>query len=158
MLSFYRGAIESILSSCITRWFRSCTASDRKTLQRIVNTAERIIGASLPSLLDLYKTRLTRRALSIVSDPTHPSTCLFTLLPSGRRFHSLRSSTTRLKNSFFHQAVWRMNSLPSLSPLSPLDYNSPHTLRHSNPAPDTFYAAFEQSGNNILHILCTILH
>ncbi|KAK3543386.1 hypothetical protein QTP70_018405, partial [Hemibagrus guttatus] len=35
---FYRGTIESILSSCITAWFGNCTALDRKTLQRIVRT------------------------------------------------------------------------------------------------------------------------
>ncbi|KAK2899377.1 hypothetical protein Q8A73_012506 [Channa argus] len=40
---FYRGTIESILSSCITAWFGNCTVSDRKTLQRIVRTAEKII-------------------------------------------------------------------------------------------------------------------
>ena len=116
MVSCYRGAIESILSSCITLWFGSCTASNRKTLQRIVNTAERIIGASLPSLLDIYNTRLNRKALSIVGDPTHPSYFLFTLLPSERRFRSLRSSNTRIKNNFFHQAVRRLNYLPSLPP------------------------------------------
>ncbi|KAK3508792.1 hypothetical protein QTP70_007629 [Hemibagrus guttatus] len=37
---FYRGTIESILSSCITAWFGNCTVSDPKTLQRIVRTAD----------------------------------------------------------------------------------------------------------------------
>ena len=120
MLSFYRGAIESILSSCITLWFRSCTASNRKTLQRVGNTAERIIGASLPSLLDIYNTRLNRKALSIVGDPTHPSYFLFTLLPSERRFRSLSSGTTRLSNTFLHQAVRMLNSLPLSPSLTPL--------------------------------------
>ncbi|KAI5100825.1 immunoglobulin kappa variable 6-21 [Silurus meridionalis] len=32
---FYRGTIESILSSCITAWFGNCTVSDHKSLQRI---------------------------------------------------------------------------------------------------------------------------
>ncbi|KAK3521482.1 hypothetical protein QTP70_006831 [Hemibagrus guttatus] len=50
---FYRGTIESILSSCITAWFGNCTVSDRKTLQRIVSTAEKIIGVSLPSITDM---------------------------------------------------------------------------------------------------------
>ncbi|KAF0024978.1 hypothetical protein F2P81_021859 [Scophthalmus maximus] len=35
MCSFYRGTIESILTSCITVWYGSCTSSNRKTLQRI---------------------------------------------------------------------------------------------------------------------------
>ncbi|KAF7692576.1 hypothetical protein HF521_010186, partial [Silurus meridionalis] len=45
---FYRGTIESILSSCITAWFGNCTVSDRKTLQRIVRTAEKIIESLSP--------------------------------------------------------------------------------------------------------------
>ncbi|XP_049338649.1 uncharacterized protein LOC111191212 isoform X1 [Astyanax mexicanus] len=106
---FYRGTIESILSSCITAWFGTCTVSDRKTLQRIVRTAERIIGVSLPSITDIYTTRSIRKATSIVNDPTHPSHELFSLLPSGRRYHSIRSSTTRFCNSFYPQAIRLLN-------------------------------------------------
>ncbi|KAI4872079.1 hypothetical protein NFI96_008296 [Prochilodus magdalenae] len=51
LTTFYRGTIESILSSCITAWFGNCTASDRKSLQRIVRTAEKIINFSLPPSL-----------------------------------------------------------------------------------------------------------
>ncbi|KAI5102764.1 gastrula zinc finger protein XlCGF28.1-like, partial [Silurus meridionalis] len=83
---FYRGTIESILSSCITAWFGNCTVSDHKSLQRIVRTAEIIIGVSLPSITDIYTTRCIRKAHSIVYDHTHPSHTLFTLLPSGKRF------------------------------------------------------------------------
>ncbi|KAK3508649.1 hypothetical protein QTP70_002756 [Hemibagrus guttatus] len=82
---FYRGTIVSVLSSCITAWFGNCTDSDRKTLQRIVRTAEKIIGVSLPSITDMYTTRCIRKANSIVDDPTHPSHTLFILLPSGKR-------------------------------------------------------------------------
>uniref|UniRef100_A0A672I8N9 Reverse transcriptase domain-containing protein n=2 Tax=Salarias fasciatus TaxID=181472 RepID=A0A672I8N9_SALFA len=113
MITFYRGTIESILTSCITVWGGSCTDYNRKALQRIVRTAERIIGAPLSSLQDLYTTRLTRKAITIVSDANHPAHSLFTLLPSGRRYRSLRSRTTRLTNSFIHQAVRLLNSLPS---------------------------------------------
>ncbi|KAK3551887.1 hypothetical protein QTP70_031649, partial [Hemibagrus guttatus] len=81
---FYRGTIESILNSCITAWFGNCTVSDRKTLQQILRTAEKIIGVSLPSITDIYTTRCIRKANSIVADPTHPSHTLFTLLPSGK--------------------------------------------------------------------------
>uniref|UniRef100_A0A3B1JXT7 Reverse transcriptase domain-containing protein n=1 Tax=Astyanax mexicanus TaxID=7994 RepID=A0A3B1JXT7_ASTMX len=106
---FYRGTIESILSSCITAWFGTCTVSDPKTLQRIVRTAERIIGVSLPSITDIYTTRSIRKATSIVNDPTHPSHELFSLLPSGRRYRSIRSSTTRFCNSFYPQAMRLLN-------------------------------------------------
>ncbi|KAK3571042.1 hypothetical protein QTP86_001294 [Hemibagrus guttatus] len=105
LTTFYRGTIESILSSCITAWFGNCTVSDRKTLQRIVRTAEKIIRVSLPSITDIYSTRCIRKANSIVDDPTHPSHTLFTLLPSGKRYGSIRALTTRLLNSFFPQAI-----------------------------------------------------
>ncbi|KAK1802696.1 hypothetical protein P4O66_021195 [Electrophorus voltai] len=86
LTTFYRGTVESILSSCIITWFGNCTAFDRKTLQRIVKTAENIIGVSLPSITNIYITRCIQKATNIVKDPTHPSNELFTLLPSGRRY------------------------------------------------------------------------
>ncbi|GAA6071249.1 uncharacterized protein LOC121182596, partial [Tachysurus ichikawai] len=58
-------SIESILSSCITVWFGNCTISDRKTLQRIVRTAEKIIGVSFPSIMDTYTTHCICKANSI---------------------------------------------------------------------------------------------
>ncbi|KAI5620346.1 gastrula zinc finger protein XlCGF28.1-like [Silurus asotus] len=105
---FYRGTIESIVSSCITAWFGNCTVSDRKTLQRIVRTAE-IIGVSLPSIMDIYTTCCIRKAHSIVEDHTHPSHTYFTLLPSGKRFQSILAVTSRLCNSFFPQAIRLLN-------------------------------------------------
>ncbi|KAK3572107.1 hypothetical protein QTP86_022186, partial [Hemibagrus guttatus] len=69
-----KGTIESVLSSCITAWFGNCTVSDLKTLQRIVRTAEKIIGLSLPSITDMYTTHCICKANSIVDDPTPPFT------------------------------------------------------------------------------------
>ncbi|KAK3537408.1 hypothetical protein QTP70_008946 [Hemibagrus guttatus] len=105
---FYRGTIKSVLSSCITAWFGNCTVLVRKTLQWIVKTAEKIIGVSLPSIMDTYTTRCIRKANSIVDDPTHPSHTFFTLIPSGKRYQSIRALTTRLCNSFFPQASTRL--------------------------------------------------
>ncbi len=97
-------------SSCITVWYGNCCAADRKTLQRTVNTAAKIIGAPLPSILDIFLTRCSSKAKSIVEDPTHPSHSLFQLLPSGRRYRSIRARSARLLNSFFPQAVRALNS------------------------------------------------
>ncbi|KAI5630226.1 gastrula zinc finger protein XlCGF28.1-like [Silurus asotus] len=102
--------IESILSSCITAWFGNCTVSDRKTLQRIVRTAEKIIGVFLHSIMDFYTTRCIRKANSIVDDQTHPSHTHFTLLPSGKWFRSIRATTSKLCNSFFPQAIRLLNT------------------------------------------------
>ncbi len=56
-------------------------------------------------------------SISIAGDPTHPTHSFFSLLPSGRRLRSLQARTSRLKDSFIHQAVRKLNSLPSLPPL-----------------------------------------
>ncbi len=48
MCTFYRGTIESILTSCITVWYGACNASCRKSLQCIVRAAEKIVGVSPP--------------------------------------------------------------------------------------------------------------
>ncbi len=60
---------------------------------------------------------------SIVKDPTHPSHSLFQLLPSGRRYRSIRARSARLLNSFFPQAVRALNSdhpAPLWNPCKPL--------------------------------------
>lgn len=54
LINFYRSTIESILTYCYTVWFGSCTAEDRKDLQRVVRAAERVIGTTLPPLSIIY--------------------------------------------------------------------------------------------------------
>ncbi|KAL0194049.1 hypothetical protein M9458_012345, partial [Cirrhinus mrigala] len=54
---FYTAVIKSVLCTSITVWFGSATKSDTRRLQRTVQTAERIIGAPLPTLQELYTSR-----------------------------------------------------------------------------------------------------
>ena len=107
---FYTAVIQSVLSTSITVWFAASTQQDRKRLQRLVRTAERIIGAPLPSIQELFVSRTRKRAGNIIRDPTHPGSILFSPLPSGRRYRALRTKTTRHKNSFFPSAVTLLNS------------------------------------------------
>ncbi|KAJ8401289.1 hypothetical protein AAFF_G00385200 [Aldrovandia affinis] len=58
LTSVYRCTVQSILTYCHT----VCTASDRKSLQRVVKVTQRVI----------------RRANSIIHDPTHPNQGLLT--------------------------------------------------------------------------------
>ena len=110
LTTFYRGAIESLLTSCISVWFGACKASDWKSLQRVVRTAERIIGCPLTSIRDIGQKRCLTRAQRIYSDTTHPHHGLFSLLTSGRRFCSIRSRTSRFRDSFFPLAVRLLNT------------------------------------------------
>uniref|UniRef100_A0AAV2IZI5 Alkylated DNA repair protein AlkB homologue 8 N-terminal domain-containing protein n=1 Tax=Knipowitschia caucasica TaxID=637954 RepID=A0AAV2IZI5_KNICA len=54
LVQFYTAIIESILTSSITVWFAGATVRDKQRLQRIVRSAEEVIGRSLPSLQDLW--------------------------------------------------------------------------------------------------------
>lgn len=117
MSNFYRCTIENILTGCITGWYGNCSSFDRKALQRVMRIEELIIGHKLPSLQDIYQTRCLRKACSIIKDRTHPAHHLFATLPFGRCLRSIRSWTTRLKNSFYLQAIRLLNSsYPSSKP------------------------------------------
>ncbi|KAL0185646.1 hypothetical protein M9458_017316, partial [Cirrhinus mrigala] len=79
---FYSAITESILCTSITVWFSSATKSHLRRLRRIVRTAERITGTTLPTLQELHLHRVRERAGKITLDPSLPAHSLFELLPS----------------------------------------------------------------------------
>ncbi|KAL6490166.1 hypothetical protein MHYP_G00005110 [Metynnis hypsauchen] len=107
--NFYSCTIESILTGNSVAWFGNSTKRDRQSLQRVVRSAERIMRTSLPDLQTIYTKRCWSKAKEIVKDPSHPNYGLFALLPSGKRFRSLKSSTERMRLSFFPQAIRTLN-------------------------------------------------
>ncbi len=107
---FYSVIIESALCTSITIWFSSATKSDLRRLRRVVRTAERIISTTLPTLQELYLSRVSKRAGKITLDPSHPAHSLFELLLSGQRYRALSTRTTRHRNNFFPQAIHLMNT------------------------------------------------
>ncbi len=109
--TLYSGAIESVLTQCISVWYNNATNQDCKALQRVVRLAERISGSTLPSLQDIYLKRCKSRAAKIIKDSNHPGNHLFILLPSGNRFRSMMAKTERLRRSFFPQAIRLLNSV-----------------------------------------------
>ncbi len=109
--TFYSGAIESVLTQCISVWYSNATKQDCKALQRVVRLAERISGSALPSLQDIYLKRCKSRAVKIIKDANHPSNHLFISLPSGMRFRSVMAKTERLRRSFYPQAIRLLNSV-----------------------------------------------
>ncbi len=110
--TFYSGAIESVLTQCISVWYGNSSNQDCKALQRVVRLAERISGSALPSLQGIYLKRCKSRAAKILKDSYHPGNHLFCLLPSGKRFRSMMAKTERLRRSFFPQAIRLLNTNP----------------------------------------------
>ncbi len=80
--TFYSGAIESVLTPCISVWYGNSSNQDCKAMQRVVRLAERISGSALPSLQDIYFKRCKSRAAKIIKDSNHPGNHFFISLPS----------------------------------------------------------------------------
>ncbi len=91
--TFYSGAIESVLTQCISVWYSNATNQDCNALQRVVRLAERISGSALPSLQDIYLKCCKSRAVKIIKDSNHPGNHLLILLPSGKCFRSMMAKT-----------------------------------------------------------------
>ncbi|KAK3543919.1 hypothetical protein QTP70_031829, partial [Hemibagrus guttatus] len=85
LVFFYRCSIESILTYCIGVGFTSCSVAQRKTLQRVINMAQKIVGCLLPTLKELHSSHCIKKAQSILKETSHPGHNLFELLPSGRK-------------------------------------------------------------------------
>ncbi len=66
---FYSVITESVLCTSITIWFSSATKSDLRRLRSVVRTSERIIGTTLPTLPELYLSRVSRSVGKITLDP-----------------------------------------------------------------------------------------
>ncbi len=110
-----------------------------KALQRVVRTARHIVGGELSSLQDIYTRRCVRKARRIIKDSSHPSHRLLSLLPSGRRPRSIRSRTSRLRDSFFPQAIRLMNN------------QKQYTLQHSSTGLHAHTAQIQKSGGSNAH-------
>ncbi len=109
--TFYSGAVESVLTQCISVWYGNSSNQDCKALKRVVRLAERISGSALPSLQHIYLKRCKSRAAKILKDSNHPGNHFFISLPSGKRFRSMMAKTERLRRSFFPQAIRLLNSV-----------------------------------------------
>lgn len=87
----------SVLTHCSPVWFSNCTVHEKTGLQRVINTAEKINGCALLSE-ELYSSHCCRKVCSILKDTSHPAQHLFLLLPSGRRYRTIKARTNRLKS------------------------------------------------------------
>lgn len=99
LIEFYRGIIESILSSSIIVWFGRISQKDLQRMVSAIKSPERIIGTSLQSLQIIYFDKCQKLAKAVVSDKSHPANYLLIFLPSGKRFKSFHGNK-RFTESF----------------------------------------------------------
>ncbi len=81
-----------------------------------------------PSLQDIYNRRCIRKARRIINDSSHPSHRLFSLLPSWRRLGSIRSCTSRLRDSFFPSGYQANEQSELIHPTAHSHFTICHTL------------------------------
>lgn len=81
LVSFDRVTVKSILTDCITVWYRKCPTADRRAVLRVINSAQRITGHSLPSVDTTASSRCLSRTRNIFRDCFHANHKLFNLLP-----------------------------------------------------------------------------
>lgn len=63
------------MTNNITVWFGSCSATDKRALQRVVKSSQNIIVSRHPSMEDIYKVWCLKRTTSIVKDSTQLLDC-----------------------------------------------------------------------------------
>ncbi|KAI2663046.1 hypothetical protein H4Q32_002071 [Labeo rohita] len=79
-------------------------------LKWVLLSCYRVSSVLFYNCLDLYISRVKKRAGNIIKDPSHQGHNLFALLPSGRRYRSLSTRTSKHKNIFSPNAISSLNS------------------------------------------------
>ncbi len=133
MCTFYRGTIESILTSCIAVWYGACNAFCRKTLQHIVKAAEKIVGVSPSRTFTAPVSPAKPSALQVIP-PTRHTASSVCCHQGGDCGVSRRGPADWRRASFI-----RLSGSSTLSRLSPLLSFTPRTteLWHYDPPPSS---------------------
>ncbi len=103
---FYSAIIETVLCSSITVWFGSATKRDIRRLQRTVRTAERIIGAPLPSFTPPERGKGQRKSLWTLT-PSSLSLWTVALWPA---LQITEHQNSQAQEQFLPQAISHLNN------------------------------------------------
>ena len=112
LLLLYKSIIQPVLLYCSTCFFTILSMPNRNKLYSITRIASKIIGLPTPTLADMNNKAITRLALSITNDTDHPLYRYFDLMPSGRRYRTLKWQKVRFSRSFVPSAIAALNQLP----------------------------------------------
>ena len=112
LLLLYQSIIQPILLYCSTCFFTMLSVTNLAKLTRITKTAAKIIGLPTPNLTELNNRSITRIANSIAQDTSHPLNKYINLLPSGRRYRTLKFNRARFRKSLVPAAIEVLNSRP----------------------------------------------
>ena len=106
---YYRTCIESVLTVSFMCWYGSLGVRGKKVLNDVVNVYSNVVGKRQACMQDLYERRLKWRARQIAGGQSHVLAKCFELLPSGRRYKTVKGKT-RLLKSFISRCLHLLNS------------------------------------------------
>ena len=114
LLLFFTSVIMSVLQYCNTTWYGCLSDTLKAKLRQLLNICSKIVGQPLETLYrSAYDNSMLRLARSITSNSNHPLNGEYDLLPLGRRYRVPTWNRVKLRKSFVHQSVLKLNdSLP----------------------------------------------
>ena len=107
--SYYQCCVESLLTVSFIGWYGSLSVRSKKVLNDVVNVSSKIVGMKQKGLQELYERRVRKVAKQIACDDGHVLAKYFELLPSGRRFRTMKGKLRSLK-TFVPNAIHLLNS------------------------------------------------
>ena len=105
---FYQSVVESTLLYNQLCYYNGANVKDTDSLDRIITTAEQLLGKEVRPLRQAYATAAVKKIRRILHDESHPLHAAVSACESKRRpgrFRSLRCRTTRFLNSFLPSAI-----------------------------------------------------
>jgi hypothetical protein len=109
---FYQSTIQSILLYNQLCFFSSLKKADEVRLDRVVSAAAKVIGQDSTPPADIYNQACSKKARTILQDPSHPLHSALSNRTSHRdsdRLLSMRCRTTRFRDSFLPSAIRTLN-------------------------------------------------
>ncbi len=110
LLLLYQSIILPILLYCSSCFYNMLSVKNRSKLTKVSNIAAKVIGLSTPNLTELNNRAITRIAISIEQDSTHPLNEYLDPLPSGRRYRAMRCRRARFGRSLIPSAITYLNN------------------------------------------------
>ena len=108
---FYSSVVQSVFSFAVCCWYGNSTVESKSKIARIIKKCSRLNINNIKPLLEIYKRAVVQRCNVIIKDPSHPLHSCYDMLPSGNRWRSVQSRTSRYRESYVPASIRLLNSL-----------------------------------------------
>lgn len=111
LATFYDTVIASVWGYCLICWGGNVGKSEKDRINRIIKSAERIIGKSQPLIHTTYEDLLAGKLTMLLNDTNHPlhDVLASQLIPRSGRMRVPYAATNRYPSSFIPPAITHHN-------------------------------------------------